>query len=76
MLENSFGVMFFLKTPEKKESLRVVYLRITVDGNKTCRKIYSSDIFISYLERLNGSSKLKTSLTVKESETMSLSSTS
>ncbi|WP_293940041.1 Arm DNA-binding domain-containing protein [Sphingobacterium sp. UBA5996] len=32
MLENSFGEMFFLKTPEKKESIRVVYLRITVDG--------------------------------------------
>lgn len=32
MLEKSFGAMFFLKTPEKKENLRVVYLRITVDG--------------------------------------------
>lgn len=32
MLEKSFGTMFFLKTPEKKENLRVVYLRITVDG--------------------------------------------
>ncbi|AZA82480.1 recombinase [Chryseobacterium lactis] len=32
MLEKSFGAIFFLKTPEKKENLRVVYLRITVDG--------------------------------------------
>lgn len=32
MLERSFGTMFFLKTPEKKEKLRVVYLRVTVDG--------------------------------------------
>lgn len=32
MLEKSFGAIFFLKTPEKRESLRVVYLRITVDG--------------------------------------------
>lgn len=32
MLENSFGATFFLKTPQKKENLRVVYLRITVNG--------------------------------------------
>ncbi len=32
MLEKSLGVTFFLKTPEKKENLRVVYLRVTVDG--------------------------------------------
>lgn len=32
MIEKSFGATFFLKTPEKKETLRVVYLRITVDG--------------------------------------------
>jgi len=32
MLEKSFSAMFFLKTSEKKENLRVVYLRITVDG--------------------------------------------
>jgi hypothetical protein len=32
MLEKSFGATFFLKTPEKKQNLRVVYLRITVDG--------------------------------------------
>jgi len=32
MLEKSFGAMFFLKTPEKKENLRVVYFRITVNG--------------------------------------------
>ncbi|MNJ94134.1 site-specific tyrosine recombinase XerC [compost metagenome] len=32
MLENSFGVIFFLKTPKKNESQRTVYLRITVDG--------------------------------------------
>ncbi|REC60326.1 site-specific integrase [Chryseobacterium pennae] len=32
MIEKSFGVMFFLKTPEKKENSRILYLRITVDG--------------------------------------------
>ncbi|MFC5873119.1 Site-specific recombinase XerD [Chryseobacterium arachidis] len=32
MLEKSFGVAFFLKTPVKKENLRAVYLRVTVDG--------------------------------------------
>lgn len=32
MLENSFGLTFFLKTPRKKAKMRFVYLRITVDG--------------------------------------------
>ncbi len=32
MLENSFGISFFLKTPEKKNDIRFVYLRVTVDG--------------------------------------------
>lgn len=32
MLENSFGLTFFLKTPRKKNNIRFVYLRITVDG--------------------------------------------
>jgi Site-specific recombinase XerD len=32
MIEKSYGAMFFLKTPENKENVRVVYLRITVDG--------------------------------------------
>lgn len=32
MIEKSYGVMFFLKTSEKKENLRGLYLRITVDG--------------------------------------------
>jgi hypothetical protein len=33
MLEKSFGANFFLKTPRKKnESIRIIYLRITVDG--------------------------------------------
>ncbi|MFC3161605.1 Phage integrase SAM-like domain-containing protein [Chryseobacterium arachidis] len=33
MLESSFGVNFFLKTPWKKyDQLRFVYLRITVEG--------------------------------------------
>ena len=33
MLESSFGVNYFLKTPWKKDDqLRFVYLRITVDG--------------------------------------------
>ncbi len=32
MLENSFGLTFFLKTPRKKNNIRFIYLRITVDG--------------------------------------------
>lgn len=32
MLEKSFGVTFFLKTPKKESKFRYVYLRITVDG--------------------------------------------
>jgi len=32
MLEKSFGLTFFLKTPRKRINLRYVYLRITVDG--------------------------------------------
>lgn len=32
MLEKSFGAVFFLKIPREKENLRLVYLRITVDG--------------------------------------------
>jgi len=32
MLENSFGLAFFLKSPHKDSKMRTVYLRITVDG--------------------------------------------
>ncbi|TJZ63390.1 hypothetical protein FAZ15_03665 [Sphingobacterium olei] len=32
MLESSFGLNFFLKTPKKKTSIRYIYLRVTVDG--------------------------------------------
>ncbi len=32
MLEKSFGVTFFLKTPQNESKFRYVYLRITVDG--------------------------------------------
>jgi len=32
MLEQSFGLNFFLKTPENKSKIRFVYVRITVDG--------------------------------------------
>jgi site-specific recombinase XerD len=32
MLENSFGLTFFLKTPRKKNNVRLLYLRVTVDG--------------------------------------------
>lgn len=32
MLETSFGLTFFLKTPRNKMNLRLIYLRITVDG--------------------------------------------
>lgn len=32
MLETSFGLNFFLKTPRKPTNIRYIYLRITVDG--------------------------------------------
>jgi len=32
MLTASFGLTFFLKTPRKETNVRVIYLRITVDG--------------------------------------------
>lgn len=32
MLEKSYGATFFLKTPKNKSNIRLVYLRITVDG--------------------------------------------
>ena len=32
MLTASFGLIFFLMTPRKETNLRVIYLRITVDG--------------------------------------------
>jgi Phage integrase SAM-like domain len=32
MLEISFGLTFFLKTPRKKTNIRYIYLRVTVDG--------------------------------------------
>jgi len=32
MLESSFGINFFMKTPEKETSYRYIYLRLTVDG--------------------------------------------
>lgn len=32
MLEASFGLIFFLKTPKKPTSIRSVYLKVTVDG--------------------------------------------
>ena len=31
MLENSFGMAFFLKTSRKAGNLRVIYIRIIVD---------------------------------------------
>lgn len=48
MLTRSYGVSFFLKTPEKKtnKSTKYVYLRVTVDGIpkeiSTKQKWYSS----------------------------------
>ena len=32
MLESSFGLTFFLRTPRRKTNIRSIYLRITVDG--------------------------------------------
>lgn len=32
MLEQNFGLSFFLKTPRNKENARLIYLRVTVDG--------------------------------------------
>ncbi|UUC44212.1 site-specific integrase [Flavobacterium cerinum] len=33
MLESSYGMTFFLKTPRKPNDIRMIYVRITVDGN-------------------------------------------
>ncbi len=42
MLENSFGLIFFLKAPRHNESnIRSVYFRITVDG---IRKKHPPDV--------------------------------
>jgi hypothetical protein len=36
MLEKSFGLLFFLKQPKNQnETLRSIYLKITVDGKST-----------------------------------------
>ncbi|TCN57654.1 hypothetical protein D0809_13800 [Flavobacterium circumlabens] len=32
MLENSFGLIFFLKVPRHESNITTVYFRITVDG--------------------------------------------
>ncbi len=32
MLENSYGLTFFLKSPRKAKDVRVIYARVTVDG--------------------------------------------
>ncbi len=32
MLESSYGLTFFLKTPKKPKDIRMIYLRVTVDG--------------------------------------------
>jgi hypothetical protein len=42
MLENSFGLNFFLKTPRKKTNIRYIYLRITVEESQ--KKLRSKEL--------------------------------
>lgn len=58
MLESSFGVNFFLKTPWKKgDHLRFVYLRITVDGisrETSTKRKWSDERWNQKIERAVG----------------------
>lgn len=58
MLENSFGLTFFLKTPRKKTNVRSIYLRITVDGipkETSTKYTWNVNRWDQKLERATGS---------------------
>ncbi|NRT14943.1 integrase [Flavobacterium sp. 28A] len=58
MLESSFGMVFFLKIPRNESKIRVVYLRITVDGipkETSTKRKWDSSRWDQKLERAIGS---------------------
>ncbi|SEB03660.1 Site-specific recombinase XerD [Flavobacterium gillisiae] len=58
MLESSFGLVFFLKIPRNESKIRVVYLRITVDGipkETSTKRKWDSSRWDQKLERAIGS---------------------
>lgn len=57
MLENSFGLSYFLKTPRKKTNIRYIDLRITVDGipkETSLKRTWDSERWDSEKERATG----------------------
>ncbi len=58
MLENSFGITFFLKSSTKGTKERYVYLRITVDGvpkETSTKRKWEVDRWSQRTERATGS---------------------
>lgn len=58
MLENSFGITFFLKSSTKGTKERYVYLRITVDGvpkETSTKRKWEIDRWSQRTERATGS---------------------
>ena len=58
MLESSFGLSFFLKSPHKGSKIRAVYLRITVDGipkETSTKRKWDSSRWDQRIERATGS---------------------
>ena len=57
MLENSFGITFFLKSSTSKTNVRYVYLRITVDGipkETSTKRKWVTDRWDQKMERATG----------------------
>ena len=58
MLENSYGLTFFLKSPTKKsDTIRYVYVRVTVDGipkETSTKRKWDSRRWDQHLERASG----------------------
>jgi integrase len=57
MLERSFGLNFYLKSPQKKTNIRYIYLRITVDGVRketSMKRTWDSQRWDMKTERASG----------------------
>ena len=57
MLENSFGLIFFLKAARNESNIRIVYFRITVDGipkEASTRRKWDSERWNQKTERATG----------------------
>ena len=57
MLESSFGLNFYLKSPQKKTNIRYIYLRVTVDGVRketSLKRTWDSQRWEMKTERANG----------------------